>query len=80
VAAFDHHFDAVLTARWSDQVDRLGCLRRISALTGLALTVEIGDWTRFTRVLDWRLCRVGAVRILLGRHLQGIVSRARVLG
>jgi transposase len=65
-AAFDHHFDAVLTAtaardrldeqivevaaapRWSDQVDRLGCLRGISALTGLALTVEIGDWTRFT--------------------------------
>lgn len=65
-AAFDHHFDAVLTAtaardrldeqivtvaaspRWADQVDRLGCLRGISALTGLALTVEIGDWTRFT--------------------------------
>jgi transposase len=34
--------------RWADQVDRLGCLRGISALTGLALTVEIGDWTRFT--------------------------------
>jgi transposase len=33
--------------RWTDQVDRLGCLRGISALTGLALTVEIGDWTRF---------------------------------
>ena len=64
--AFDHHFDAVLSAtaardrldeqivtvaaspRWADQVDRLGCLRGISALTGLALTVEIGDWTRFT--------------------------------
>jgi transposase len=65
-AAFDHHFDAVLSAtaardrldeqiievaaspRWADQVDRLGCLRGVSALTGLALTVEIGDWTRFT--------------------------------
>ena len=65
-AAFDHHFDAVLTAtaardrldeqivtvaaspRWADPVDRLGCLRGISALTGLALTVEIGDWTRFS--------------------------------
>ena len=64
--AFDHHFDAVLSAtaardrldeqivavaaspRWADQVDRLGCLRGISAYTGLALTVEIGDWTRFT--------------------------------
>ncbi|HEY1440125.1 MAG TPA: transposase, partial [Mycobacterium sp.] len=65
-AAFDYHFDAVLTAtaardrldeqiiavavspRWADAVDRLGCLRGISALTGLALSVEIGDWTRFT--------------------------------
>jgi transposase len=65
-AAFDHHFDAVLSGtaardrldeqivavaaspRWADQVDRLGCLRGIAALTGLALSVEIGDWTRFT--------------------------------
>jgi transposase len=29
-------------------VRRLGCLRGIATLTGLALTVEIGDWTRFT--------------------------------
>src|SRR5882672_3374909 len=35
-------------ARFADPVDRLGCLRGISALTGLALTVEIGDWSRFT--------------------------------
>ena len=35
----------------ADQVDRLGCLRGISALAGLALTVEIGDWTRFTGAL-----------------------------
>lgn len=34
--------------RWVDPVDRLGCLRGISALTGLALTVEIGDWSRFS--------------------------------
>jgi transposase len=34
--------------RWADPVNRLGCLRGISALTGLALSVEIGDWTRFT--------------------------------
>jgi transposase len=27
---------------------RLGCLRGISTLTGFALAVEIGDWTRFT--------------------------------
>jgi transposase len=29
-------------------VRRLGCLRGISNLTGFALAVEIGDWTRFT--------------------------------
>jgi transposase len=29
-------------------VRRLGCLRGIAILTGLALAVEIGDWTRFT--------------------------------
>src|ERR1700752_1704948 len=34
--------------RFTDPVNRLGCLRGISALTGLALTVEIGDWSRFT--------------------------------
>lgn len=34
--------------RFADTVNRLGCLRGILALTGLALTVEIGDWSRFT--------------------------------
>jgi transposase len=34
--------------RFADPVNRLGCLRGVSALTGLALTVEIGDWSRFT--------------------------------
>jgi transposase len=29
-------------------VRRLGCLRGIGILTGFALAVEIGDWTRFT--------------------------------
>jgi len=29
-------------------VHRLGCLRGVSSLTGLALAVEIGDWDRFT--------------------------------
>ena len=65
-AAFDHHFDAVLSTtaardlldeqivkiaaspRWAGAVDRLGCLRGVWALTGLAWTVEIRDWTRFT--------------------------------
>jgi transposase len=29
-------------------VRRLACLRGVSRLTGFALAVEIGDWTRFT--------------------------------
>ena len=32
----------------SPRCARLGCLRGISALTAFALTVEIGDWSRFT--------------------------------
>ncbi|MEG8184708.1 IS110 family transposase, partial [Nocardia terpenica] len=45
--------DAAITAMaadsdWTPMVTRLGCLRGISALTGFALAVEIGDWTRFT--------------------------------
>ena len=33
---------------FADIVGRLVCLRGVSTLTGLALTVELGDWTRFT--------------------------------
>jgi transposase len=40
--------EVAASPRWADTVDRLGCLRGISALTGLALAVEIGDWSRFT--------------------------------
>jgi transposase len=40
--------DVAASARFADPVNRLGCLRGISALTGLALTVEIGDWSRFS--------------------------------
>ena len=36
------------SARFADPVNRLGCLRGISSLTGLALTVEIDDWSRFS--------------------------------
>ncbi|CAL8979896.1 IS110 family transposase ISCARN28 [Propionicimonas sp. T2.31MG-18] len=32
---------------WTPVVRRLCCLRGISTLTGFALAVEIGDWTRF---------------------------------
>jgi transposase len=35
-------------SQFSPLVRRLGCLRGISTLTGFALAVEIGDWTRFT--------------------------------
>ena len=38
--------EVAASARFADPVNRLGCLRGISALTGLALTVEIGDWSR----------------------------------
>ena len=34
-------------ARFSDVVGRLVCLRGVSTLTALALTVELGDWERF---------------------------------
>lgn len=41
---------AVMAANseFTPTVRRLGCLRGISSLTGLALAVEIGDWHRFT--------------------------------
>ena len=47
------HKDCLLAAMAADSeftpmVRRLGCLRGISTLTGLALAVEIGDWHRFT--------------------------------
>src|SRR6266480_4667871 len=32
---------------FAEVVGRLCCLRGVSTLTGLALTVELGDWTRF---------------------------------
>lgn len=40
--------EVAASPRFADAVNRLGCLRGISALTGLALTVEIGEWSRFT--------------------------------
>ncbi len=33
---------------WSPMVSRLCCLRGVSTLTGFGLTVEVGDWSRFT--------------------------------
>jgi transposase len=35
-------------SEFTDLVHRLGCLRGISTLTGFALAVEVGDWTRFS--------------------------------
>lgn len=40
--------DLAADSSFSPLVNRLGCLRGIGALTGLALAVEIGDWHRFT--------------------------------
>jgi transposase len=36
------------SSEFTPLVRRLGCLRGISTLTGFALAVEIGDWTRFS--------------------------------
>ncbi len=33
---------------WSPVVSRLSCLRGVSTLTAFGLTVEVGDWSRFT--------------------------------
>jgi transposase len=53
VTARRDRLDAAIAAMAADSeftplVRRLGCLRGISTLTGFALAVEIGDWTRFT--------------------------------
>lgn len=52
-AARRRRLDAAIETIASDSeftpvVRRLGCLRGVSTLTGLALAVEIGDWHRFT--------------------------------
>lgn len=46
--------DLAADSEFTPVVNRLGCLRGISTLTGMALAVEIGDWTR----LDGR--RIGS--------------------
>ena len=50
--------DLAAISSFTPMVNRLVCLRGVSALTGLALAVEIGDWHRFLR-------GTGAVGILL---------------
>jgi len=53
VKARRDRLDAGIAAMAADSeftplVHRLGCLRGIGTLTGFALTVELGDWDRFT--------------------------------
>ena len=53
VAARRDRLDEAITAmaaesEFTEVTHRLGCLRGISTLTGFALAVEIGDWSRFT--------------------------------
>jgi len=53
VTARRDRLDAAITelahgSEFTPVVRRLGCLRGISTLTGFALAVEIGDWSRFT--------------------------------
>ena len=44
----DHMAALAADSEFTPVVRRLCCLRGISTLTGLALAVEIGDWTRFS--------------------------------
>ena len=53
VAARRGRLDAAITtmaaeSEFTPVVHRRGCLRGVSTLTGFALAVEIGDWSRFT--------------------------------
>jgi transposase len=53
VAARRQRLEEAITAMAAESeftpiVHRLGCLRGISTLTGFALAVEIGDWSRFS--------------------------------
>lgn len=53
VGARRDRLDEAITAmaaesEFTEVTHRLGCLRGISTLTGFALAVEIGDWSRFT--------------------------------
>ena len=44
----DAHIEQLAAdSAWTPIVRRLGCLRGIATLTGFALAVEIGDWSRF---------------------------------
>jgi len=48
-ARLDEAIEAMAAdSEFTTVVRRLGCLRGIGALTGLALAVEIGEWDRFT--------------------------------
>jgi len=53
-------------------VQRLGCLRGVSTLTGFALAVEIGDWHRFTGNT------IGSFVGLVPSELLGVLAGARV--
>lgn len=45
----DHAIGAMAAdSQFTPIVDRLGCLRGISTLTGFGLAVEVSDWHRFT--------------------------------
>ena len=43
------HYVLLAASEFTLVARRLGCFRGISTLTGFALAVEIGDWTRFSR-------------------------------
>lgn len=51
---------AAALCRYGPVIDALMCLRGIQVTTAFGLAVEIGDWTRFHRLIHWLLSRSGA--------------------
>src|SRR5690606_37429348 len=62
---------------WAPVVSRLTCLRGVSTLTAFALTVEIGDWQRFSgRSLGAFLGLVPSESSSGSTRRQGAITRA----
>jgi len=63
---------------FAEVVARLGCLRGLSTLTALALTVELGEWTRFRpHSLGPFLGLVPSEDSSGGRRRQGAITKRR---
>jgi hypothetical protein len=56
--------EAAAAPAFAEGVARLVCLRGVSTLTALALTVELGAWRRFRPLSLGPLPRSGAERVI----------------